>query len=146
MARELFTTGYEGTTIDGFIDRLEVNRINCVLDVRFLPLSRKPGFSKTKLAQRLSESKIKYVHLAELGAPKKLRESLKSTGDYLDFFRKMNKYLNGKRSALEEAYSHIMLKRCCLMCFEKLWAQCHRKIVARKIKIRDGNGLKIRHI
>lgn len=146
MARQLFTAGYEGTTVDGFIDRLHADRINCVIDVRYFPFSRKPGFSKTKLAQRLSESKIKYVHIGELGAPKKLRENLKSTGDYSDFFRKMNRYLAGKKDAIEKAYQHVMHKRCCLICFEQLSARCHRKIVARKIKIRDGNGLKIIHI
>ena len=146
MSTQLFTTGYEGTTISGFIDRLQANRINCVIDVRFLPLSRKPGFSKTKLARRLGQSNIKYVHLGELGAPKKFREYLKSTGNYSDFFKKMNKYLNGKKNAIEEAYRYVMKKRCCLMCFEQLSAQCHRRIVARKIKIRDGNGLQIKHI
>ena len=146
MVRQLFTAGYEGTTIDGFIDRLQANRINCVLDVRYFPFSRKPGFSKTKLARRLNQSKIKYVHLRELGTPKKFRENLKSTGNYSDFFKKMNKYLAGKKDAIEEAYHYVMHKRCCLMCFEQLSAQCHRKIVARKIKIRDGNGLQIKHI
>ena len=146
MARQLFTAGYEGTTVDDFIDRLHADRINCVIDVRYFPFSRKPGFSKTKLAQRLSESKIKYVHIGELGAPKKLRENLKSTGNYSDFFKKMNRYLAGRKDAIEEAYHYVMQGRCCLMCFERLSAQCHRKVVARKIKIRDGNGLKIKHI
>lgn len=146
MVKRLFTAGYEGTTIDEFIDRLQANRINCVLDVRFLPLSRKPGFSKTKLARRLGQSNIKYVHLVELGTPKTLREYLKSTGNYSDFFKKMNKYLAGKKDAIEEAYRYVIHKRCCLMCFEQLSDQCHRKIVARKIKIRDGNDLQIKHI
>jgi len=146
MSRQLFTAGYEGTMIDEFIDRLHVNRINCVIDVRFLPLSREPGFSKTNLARRLGQSNIKYVHLGELGAPKTLREYLKSTGNYSDFFKKMNKYLAGKKDAIEEAYRYVMQKHCCLMCFEQFSDQCHRKIVARKIKIRDGNGLQIKHI
>lgn len=146
MARQLFTAGYEGTTVDDFIDRLQADRIKCVIDVRYFPFSRKPGFSKTKLAQRLGESKIEYIHIGELGAPKKLRENLKLTGNYSDFFKKMNRYLAGKKNAIEEAYHYVIHKRCCLMCFEQLSSQCHRKVVARKIKIRDGNGLKIIHI
>jgi uncharacterized protein (DUF488 family) len=146
MTRQLFTAGYEGTTIDEFVDHLKACRINCVLDVRYFPFSRKPGFSKTKLSRRLTESKIKYIHLGDLGAPKKLREDLKSTGNYSDFFKKMDKYLSDKSDAIEEAYHHVMHKRCCLICFERLSDQCHRKIVARKIKIRDGNGLQVKHI
>ncbi len=70
MSRELFTMGYEGTTIDTFIGNLQAKRIDCVLDIRALPLSRKPGFSKKKLAERLCLVGIRYIHLAELGTPK----------------------------------------------------------------------------
>jgi len=73
MGRQLFTAGYEGATINSFISNLLVNNIEYVLDVRALPLSRKPGFSKSTLAQRLNCEKIQYIHLVELGAPKPLR-------------------------------------------------------------------------
>jgi uncharacterized protein (DUF488 family) len=146
MARQLFTVGYEGTTIDTFIVNLLSNSIECIIDVRALPFSRKPGFSKTQLAQRLNHARIRYVHLADLGTPKPIRENLKSTGDYSGFFKKMDRYLTGKKDAVEEAYHYVINSRCCLMCFEHLAAQCHRNIVATKIKDRDGNGLQIKHI
>jgi uncharacterized protein (DUF488 family) len=146
MSRELYTAGYEGVTIDTFISNLLCNDIECVLDVRALPLSRKPGFSKTQLAQRLLRAKINYIHLGELGSPKPLREKLKSTGDYPAFFKKMDRYLTSKKDAIEEAYYHVKNNLCCLMCFERYAEQCHRKIVAQKIKLRDGNGLQIKHI
>lgn len=146
MGRELFTVGYEGTTIDTFIYNLQAKRIDCVLDIRALPLSRKPGFSKTKLAERLSLSGVRYIHLAELGTPKNIRDKLKSTRDYSTFFKKMEKYLAGQKEAIELAYNHVMNSRCCLMCFERLADHCHRKIVAEKIKATNGDGLQITHI
>lgn len=146
MKPQLFTVGYEGATIDGFIDTLQANEIRCILDVRALPLSRKPGFSKNQLAQRLNRVDIQYIHLAELGAPKEIREKLKRTRDYPTFFRKMDKYLADKKEAVEQAYHHAMSSRCCLMCFERLVDQCHRKIVAEKIKATNGDGLQIKHI
>jgi len=146
MPRKLFTAGYEGSTIGDFISHLRKNNINCLVDVREVPFSRKPGFSKTKLAQRLSSARIHYLHLSELGAPKSLRENLKSTGDYSCFFKKMDRYLASKKDVIEEAYHYVMNSRCCLMCFEHLAARCHRTIVAEKIKARDGNGLQIKHI
>jgi uncharacterized protein (DUF488 family) len=146
MVRQLFTAGYEGATINSFISNLLVNNIEYVLDVRSHPLSRKPGFSKTTLAKRLNRKKIQYIHLGELGAPKSLRRKLKSTGDYQAFFKKMDKYLDGKKDAIEKAYYHVKNNLCCLMCFEQRVDQCHRKIVARKIKLRDGNGLQITNI
>ena len=146
MSRELFTVGYEGTTIDTFIDNLQTNRIDCILDIRALPLSRKPGFSKTKLAERLSLAGVQYIHMAELGTPKNIRDKLKSTRDYSTFFKKMEKYLAGQKEAIELAYNHVMNSRCCLMCFERLADYCHRKIVAEKIKATNGDGLQITHL
>lgn len=146
MRRELFTAGYEGINIDAFISHLLSKNINCILDVRALPLSRKPGFSKNRLAERLRDVNIQYVHLGELGTPKDVRDELKSTRDYSAFFKTMDKYLSGKKNALEVAYNYVSNNTCCLMCFEHLAEQCHRKVVARKIKNRDGNGLKIKHI
>jgi uncharacterized protein (DUF488 family) len=146
MARQLFTVGYEGVRIDTFIANLLSHGVTCVLDVRALPLSRKPGFSKNRLAQRLEESKIDYVHLGDLGTPKAIRDDLKSTKDYFTFFAKVEKYLSHKKETLELAYKYVTHGTCCLMCFERLAAECHRKIVARDIKARDRNGLKVVHI
>lgn len=146
MARELFTIGYQGATIDTFIANLIANNIDCVLDVRALPLSRKPGFSKTELARRLNLAEIQYVHFAELGTPKTVRENLKTTHDYSTFFRTMETYLAKQKDSIETAYNYIIKHKCCLMCFERFAAECHRKIVAAKIKERDGNGLKIKDI
>lgn len=146
MKPELFTVGYEGATIDSFIDILQANKIKCIIDVRALPLSRKPGFSKTQLARRLNRVDIHYIHLAELGTPKDIRDKLKRTRDYSTFLRKMDKYLACKRDAIEQAYNHVISSRCCLMCFERLVDQCHRKVVAEKIKATNGDGLQITHI
>ncbi|MGB2809797.1 MAG: DUF488 domain-containing protein [Sedimentisphaerales bacterium] len=146
MSRELFTMGYEGTTIDTFIGNLQAKRIDCVLDIRALPLSRKPGFSKKKLAEKLCLVGIRYIHLAELGTPKNIREKLKSTRDYPTFFKKMERYLAGKRETIELVYNHVTNNRCCLMCFERLADHCHRKMVAIQIKELAGNGLQIKNI
>lgn len=146
MGRQLFTMGYEGITIDTFITNLLDNNIDCLLDVRATPFSRKPGFSKTQLAERLKSDNIQYIHLAELGTPKDIRENLKSTHDYTAFFKKMDTYLVGKKDAIEMAYNYAMNSTCCLMCFERFATQCHRKIVAEKIKATNGDGLHIKHI
>ncbi len=146
MPKKLFTVGYEGRDIDSFIAVLKNNLINCVLDVRQIPLSRKPFFSKTHLAEKLAQKNIMYVHFKELGSPELLRKSLKSKGDYSSFFEKMDKYLETQNQAIEQAYEYVKENTCCLLCFEHFAEVCHRKIVADKIKEFDGNGLKINHI
>lgn len=85
MPRQLFTVGYEGTTLDAFIANLLANNINCILDVRAIAFSRKPGFSKAQLARRLDLAKIKYIHLTELGTPKPIREETEIDSRLLDF-------------------------------------------------------------
>ena len=146
MARQLFTAGYEGTTIHTFIATLQTNNVDCVLDVRAIAFSRKPGFSKTALSQKLESVNIRYVHLPDLGTPKNIREKLKSTLDYTDFFETMDTHLSRKEDAIESAYKYVNEHTCCLMCFEHLAEECHRNVVASKIKARDGNGLQIKHI
>lgn len=146
MAKELFTIGYEGMNLDGFVEQLKKFAVDCLIDVREIPLSRKRGFSKSGLVQRLNRENIHYVHFKELGSPKPIREKLKIDRDYSTFFKKMNKYLSNKKEAIESAYSYIADSTCCLMCFERLAEQCHRKIVARKIKEWDGNELRIKNI
>src|SRR3712207_4594344 len=65
----LFTIGYEGATIDAFLDTLEEAGVKTLVDVRAVPLSRKPGFSKRALAAALAERGIGYRHLQRLGTP-----------------------------------------------------------------------------
>lgn len=146
MATELFTIGYEGTNIESFIDSLLAYGISCLLDVRALPLSRKPGFSKTQLAKRLERVQIEYVHLRELGTPKDIRDRLKLTRDYVTFFEKMEEYLADKREAIRQAYDHVINARCCLICFERFAGHCHRKLVAEKIQATNGDDIQIKHI
>jgi uncharacterized protein (DUF488 family) len=100
MARQLFTAGYEGTTIHTFITTLQTNNVDCVLDVRAIAFSRKPGFSKTALARNLENANIHYVHLPDLGTPKPVREKLKSTSDYKNFFETMDAHLADRKSVV----------------------------------------------
>ncbi len=44
----IFTIGYEATTMDEFIAALEGAGVERVIDVRALPLSRRPGFPKRR--------------------------------------------------------------------------------------------------
>ncbi|MDR6850865.1 uncharacterized protein (DUF488 family) [Sphingomonas sp. BE123] len=73
----VFTIGYEGATIASFLAALEQAGVRQVIDVRQLPLSRRPGFSKSSLAAALAERGIGYVHLKALGTPKPGRDAAK---------------------------------------------------------------------
>ncbi|MBM3324797.1 MAG: DUF488 domain-containing protein, partial [Calditrichaeota bacterium] len=77
----LFTIGYEGHTLDEFLDRLADKKISIILDVRRDPISRKKGFSKTALKEALSERGIDYVHLPQFGVPRDIRQRYKEYGE-----------------------------------------------------------------
>ena len=65
----IFTIGYEGATVGEFLAALQDAGVERVIDVRALPLSRRPGFSKSPLGAALEEAGIDYVHLKALGTP-----------------------------------------------------------------------------
>jgi uncharacterized protein (DUF488 family) len=146
MSLRLFTIGYEGADLTAFLECLEKNAIECLIDVREIAFSRKKGFSKTPLSHALEARGIRYVHLRELGSPTLVREELKSDGDYGKFFQEIERYLSTRQGDIERAYSYVDRMTCCLMCYERLAAMCHRKVVVEKIKERDGNGLEVTHL
>lgn len=146
MNRELFTIGYEGWDLPAFLDHLRATGIECILDVRESPFSRKPGFSKGPLSRALESRGIRYVHLKELGTPRPLRQQVKSDGDYGRFFQKMEKYLASQQGGIERAYDCVGRMTCCLLCYEKSSDMCHRRIVAYLICKRSENELEMAHL
>ena len=142
----MLTIGYEGRAIDEFITRLKQFNISRLIDVREIPLSRKPGFSKTSLRERLKNENIEYVHIKALGSPSPIRNKLKTDWDYDYFFKAYAKYLSQNMQVIREVYQFISDGINCLMCFERFPEKCHRTAVADRIKEYDGNGLKIKHI
>ena len=67
--QSLATIGYQGATPDGFRRALENARVELLVDIRAVASSRRPGFSKTKLAASVDEAGIGYLHLRALGTP-----------------------------------------------------------------------------
>jgi uncharacterized protein (DUF488 family) len=77
MRRTLYTIGFEGADIAQFLGTLVACEIEQVLDIREVPVSRKPGFSKSSLQMALDAIGIRYCHLKALGDPKRGREAMR---------------------------------------------------------------------
>lgn len=131
MVTNMFTYGYEGLTIDAFITRLKSTDIRTILDVRELPLSRKPGFSKRSFADALHGAGIVYAHLPALGCPKPIRDRYKADGDWTAYAKAFSTYLSGQGEVIAELARIANKTRSCLVCFEADFNRCHRSIVAR---------------
>lgn len=127
----LFTIGYEGRSFESFINTLIKNDIRLLCDVRRNPLSRKFGFSKSKLKHVLEKIGIKYTHIPEVGIDSEKRASLNSIDDYESLFR--NYVVCLPRIARYLDYIETLLKdnqRIALMCYEKNPRICHRHIIS----------------
>ncbi len=122
---------YEGLNIDQFLDVLGASGIERLVDIRELPISRKPGFAKTKLSNALASMSISYSHFGKLGSPKSLRHAVRNDGDYSTFFGALNKYYQEESLThdLAEVLGLAKHQKICLMCFCEDWQHCHRRAV-----------------
>ena len=139
------TIGYEKAELDSFVGTLQQAGVEVLVDIRERAQSRRKGFSKTALAERLHKAGIEYIHYKELGDPKPGREAARR-GDMASFRRIFNKVLESEaaKKALIEISSLVSNKSICLMCYERNYKECHRKIVSDHLD--EYLGTKTRHL
>ncbi len=111
---------------------LKKNKIKLVADLRKTPLSRKPGFSKKRLAEGLALSKIAYIHLPGLGVPALWRKKAKL---HLITRKKMfkdyvNKVIPEHEAEILILCENISKQKTALLCYEAEASDCHRHFVA----------------
>jgi uncharacterized protein (DUF488 family) len=139
----LFTIGYQGQNIETFLDALQGHGITHLIDVRQLPFSRKPDFSKKRLSAHLAAVGIGYTHLVDLGTPRSLRDEVQRSKDYAAFFAQMDALMAQQPAALDEALALIRAGSCVLLCFEANAAECHRTSVAKALANRSTEPLSV---
>jgi uncharacterized protein (DUF488 family) len=137
---KIFTIGYEGATMDAFLATLQAAGVEQVIDVRALPLSRRPGFSKTILAASLKDVGIGYVHLKALGTPKPGRDAAKK-GDWQTMERIYASQLHLPEAQAEAARLRDLAaeRPSALLCFEHNPQHCHRTMLLRE----EGAGMEV---
>lgn len=129
--RPLYTIGYEGQTLETFLQRLAEIGVKILVDVRELPLSRKRGFSKRGLSSALTKCGIAYAHMPTLGCPKPIRDALKTDGNWPRYARDFGIHLSKQAVSISELAKLARNTPACLLCFEADFKRCHRSIVAR---------------
>ncbi len=144
---EVFSIGYEGKSVERFINTLIKNNIKILVDVRRNPISMKYGFSRSQLKNNLNHFNISYIHIPELGIASNKRKALKSIDDYRVLFDEYERttLANSDKYLWQICQLWNSYKRICLMCFEADPEMCHRTRILREL-IKDKTIEKYKNI
>lgn len=126
----VFTIGYEGATLLDFLATLHVAGVRRVVDVRELPQSRRPGFSKNVLRAALEEHGFAYEHRKPLGDPKAGRDAARA-GRHDEFRQifKAHMETSAARDELASLRQVLETESCVLLCYERDHRNCHRQLL-----------------
>lgn len=140
----LYTIGYSGFNIKGFVDVLQKMKIRIVIDVRSYPVSKYyPDYNKDLLEETLKNNRIIYKNYsAEFGARQEQPLFFSKEG-YLDFskFVMSEQFKTGFDkivAGLDAGFNFALL------CAEKKPSMCHRTIMIARQFFK--NGIDVRHI
>lgn len=124
----LFTLGYEGKSLEEYLNLLIRNNVKILCDVRKNPFSMKYGFSKNQLKTTLENLGMEYIHIPALGIDSEKRRNLHDKVDYEKLFEYYEKdVLPKQKEALATLMSLLKTKkRVTLTCFESTHQFCHR--------------------
>lgn len=141
----VFTAGYEGLSIDGFLNLLIGSGIRRLIDVRNNPIARRYGFHKSTL-QRLTERlEIDYVHFPSLGIRSEDRQSLVDQDAYETLFDNYeNSVLRSERQAIQQVGRLVTELPSVLVCMESEPKCCHRSRLAATVS--NATKLPVRHL
>ncbi|MGX7952275.1 DUF488 domain-containing protein [Tsuneonella sp. HG249] len=126
----IYTIGYEQATQPAVIEALKGAGVELLADIRYLPLSRRPGFSKSSLKAAAEEAGIAYRHFKQLGTPAEGRSAARR-GDHAELSR-----IYAGQLELPEAMAQMGElretaegRRVALLCYERDASECHRALL-----------------
>ncbi len=144
----LFTIGYQGISLEEYLNRLIKNSIKVLVDVRNNPQSMKYGFSKSQLMRYCGNLGITYMHFPDVGIQSDQRQELNTQADFDRLFatyrlNNLTQTITTQKEILHLLEQH---KRIALTCFEADTCQCHRTHLARAIEALPGFEYEVKHI
>lgn len=144
----LFTIGYEGISLEEYLNKLIVYDIKVLCDVRKNPQSMKYGFNKSQLEKACEGVGIKYTHVPEVGIDSDMRQQLNTQTDYDKLFKLYRSDILSQTLEIQNNLLSLLKeeKRIALTCFEANICQCHRKHLADAIVKLPEFNFELRHI
>lgn len=144
----LFTIGYQGRSLEGFLNVLLQAGVTVLCDVRRNALSRKYGFSKAVLSRACAALDLTYGHMPELGIPSEERRALTCADDYKRLFDHYQRItLREAADSLSRIATWVQRGAAVtLVCFERAPQECHRHCIARALEQSYGTALNATHL
>lgn len=144
----LFTIGYEGISLEEYLNKLIINNVKVLCDVRKNAQSMKYGFSKTQLSTACEGVRIEYMHIPDLGIESDKRQELNSQYDYDKLFLQYCQNTLANTRPQQEKLLKLLQKkkRIALTCFEANIHQCHRTHLAEEITSLKDFEYELQHI
>jgi len=143
-AKVIYTAGYEGKTVDEFLNLLMRSGIRRLIDVRYNPVSRRYGFHKSTLKKLCDSLEIDYQHLPNLGIPGSARANLNSIDSYFLLYNEYRCGLVDRGEDLQKAISLLKSEPSVLVCMEAKPECCHRSVLAKHLM--DMMHLPVKHL
>lgn len=142
------TIGYEGLSVERYLNTLIAHGVTVLCDVRRNAISRKYGFSKGTLSKACEGVGVRYEHLPELGIASEKRRTLDTQADYDALFAEYERdHLPGQSVALESVRAWVGDgARVALACYEHSPEQCHRHCVAEALERKFGTEFAAQHL
>ena len=144
--RTVLTIGHSNRALEEFIELLQVHGVDCVVDVRTVPRSRRnPQFNRDSLPGSLAECGVRYLHLPDLGGLRRPRPDSPNGGWENESFRGFADYMLTPEfeAGLERVLELRLQGRPALMCAEAVPWRCHRSLIADALTAR---GVPVEHI
>ena len=127
----VYTIGYQGLSIDAFLNKLLESGIKTLADVRNAPLSRTFGFHRSTLLRLCENLGIEYRGIPELGVPSPERNNLNAQEDRDALFDRYRERVSlHQRKCLASLAEKMLEKHTALLCMESDPALCHRSQLA----------------
>ncbi|MEO9884362.1 MAG: DUF488 domain-containing protein [Balneola sp.] len=128
----LFTIGYEGISLEAYLNKLILNGVKALVDVRKNAMSMKYGFNKSQLIKACEGVGIQYIHFSKVGIKSSKRKELNTQEDYDLLFEDYKKTVLPNTVDTQKDIAEVTkeYKRVALTCFEAESCQCHRRPLA----------------
>ena len=127
----IYTVGYEGKSLDTFLNLLLYSGVAGVIDVRAVPRSRRYGFHRTTLCRHLDQLGLHYASHTELGITTEQRRALAGSTVRKQLLAVYaGEMVKSKMEEIGALGQRFRDRPWVLFCFEGNPAECHRSVLA----------------